>query len=150
MTGRNVLSGLFLLGYALHGIQDLATHKGITNAQHSYLSKLFGREDDPDHTEENRAKAREYSKKYVEYFRKKHRKPFEKMMGYKGRLMPWDELMPQEKNDLLDKNGWDLNPQAFIEYSTLSKIYEKIKNDYPVEKTTWKTDQVFASLIKSI
>jgi hypothetical protein len=150
VTDHNIRSGLFFLGYILHGIQDLATHKGITNAQHSYVSKLFGRKDDPDHIEENRVKAREYSKRYIEYFRKRYRKSYEKMMGYKGRLLPWDKLMPKEKNDLLNKEGWDLNPQAFIEYSILSKKYEKIKKDYPIDKTIWKTDEVFGSLLKSI
>ena len=138
------------MGYVLHGIQDLATHKGITNAQHSYVSKLFGRRDDPDHIEENRAKAREYSKKYIEFLRKRYRKSYEKMMCYEGRLLPWDKLMPAEKTDLLNKEGWDLTAQAFIEYSALSKKYEKIKRDYPIEKTVWKIDEVFERLIRSI
>ena len=150
VTNRDVRSGLFLLGYILHGVQDLATHKGITNAQHSYVSKLFGRRDDPDHIEENRAKAREYSKKYIEFLRKRYRKSYEKMMCYEGRLLPWDKLMPAEKTDLLNKEGWDLTAQAFIEYSTLSKKYEKIKRDYPIEKTVWKIDEVFERLMRSI
>ncbi|MEW6584518.1 MAG: transglutaminase-like domain-containing protein [Nitrospirota bacterium] len=44
---KSVRHGLFYLGYALHGIQDLATHKGITNAQHSYMSKILGKKTTP-------------------------------------------------------------------------------------------------------
>jgi hypothetical protein len=147
ITDRDVRSGLYCLGYILHGIQDLGTHKGITNAQHSYLSKLFGKKDDPDHIEENRVKAREYSKRCVEFLKKKHRRTYEKLISYEGRILPWDKLMPTEKNNLLNKDGWDLSPRSFIEYSTLSKKYEKIKNDYPIEKTTWQTDKVFEKLV---
>jgi hypothetical protein len=150
VTNTDVRAGLFLLGYILHSIQDLATHKGITNAQHSYLSKLFGRKEDPDHIEENRTKAREYSKKYIEFLRKKYSKSYKKLLAYEGRLLPWDKLMPAEKADLLNKAGWDLTPQVFTEYSVLSKKYEKIKKDYPVEKTIWKADEIFKKLIRSI
>jgi hypothetical protein len=58
--------------------------------------------------------------------------------------------MPAEKANLLNKDGWDLTPQAFIEYSTLSKKYEEIKKEYPIEKTVWKTDEVFEKSIRSI
>jgi len=150
LTEKDVRSGLFFLGYAVHGIQDLATHKGITNAQHSYLSKLFGRKDDPDHIEENRAKAREYSKKYIEFLNKKYSKSYQKLIGYKGRLLPWDKLMPPEKANFLNKEGWDLTPQAFIGYSALCKKYEKIKKNYPIESTLWKTDEMFERLLRSL
>ncbi|MFH1625894.1 MAG: hypothetical protein ABID54_12180 [Pseudomonadota bacterium] len=72
------------------------------------------------------------------------------MMCYEGRLLPWDKLMPAEKTDLLNKEGWDLTARAFIEYSTLSKKYKKIKKDYPIEKTVWRIDEVFERLIRSI
>lgn len=150
ITEKDVRSGLFMFGYILHGIQDLATHKGITNAQHSYLSKLFGRKDDPDHIESNRLKARAYSKKFVQSLRKKQRKSFEKLIGYKGRLLPWDKPMPPEKAKLLNKEGWDLTPQAFIEYSALCKKYEKIKKDNPIESTLWETDEVFERVLKNL
>ena len=40
--------------------------------------------------------------------------------------------------------------QAFIEYSTLSKKYEKIKKEYQIDKTIWKTDEVFEKLVRKI
>ncbi len=45
--------------------------------------------------------------------------------------------------------GWDLTPAAFIEYFNLYKKYEKIKKDYSIELTLWKTDEVFGKVFKN-
>jgi hypothetical protein len=45
--------------------------------------------------------------------------------------------------------GWDLTPAAFIEYFNLYKKYEKIKKDYSIELTLWKTDEVFGKVLKN-
>ncbi len=45
--------------------------------------------------------------------------------------------------------GWDLTPEAFIEYFNLYKKYEKIKKDYSIELTLWKTDEVFGKVLKN-
>jgi hypothetical protein len=58
--------------------------------------------------------------------------------------------MPPEKARLLNKEGWDLTAQAFIEYSALCKKYEKIKKDNPIESTLWKTDKVFEEVLKNL
>ena len=151
MTGTetDVRSGLFFLGYLLHGIQDLSTRQGITNAQHSYVSKLFGKKEDPDHDPENSARAKDYSKRFMDFLKKKHRQTHKRLLGYQGQggVWPWEKLMPGEKRRLLHKEGWDLTPAAFIEYSKLNTKYEKIKDDYPIEKTLWKTDKVFEGLL---
>jgi len=144
---RNVVQGALLTG--LNSIQDLATHKGITNAQHSYVSKLSGKSD-PDHNKENRNTAKEYSRRYVDLLRNKYSKPYEKLVAYQGRTLPWDRLLPPEKSRLLDKEGWDLTPGAFIEYSSLGDKYRKIRNEYPIESTLWKTDEVFEKLLQEI
>jgi predicted transglutaminase-like cysteine proteinase len=148
-TAKDVRSGLFILGYILHGIQDLSTHKGLTNAQHSYVSKLFGKKNDPDHDVKNRERAKDYSEGYTEFLKTKYNKPYNKLVEYKGRSLPWDKLMIGAKEKLLGK-GWDLTPSAFIEYSELSKKYKKIKKDYPIESTLWKTDEVFERLLKNL
>jgi hypothetical protein len=148
-TQKDVRSGLFFLGYILHGIQDLATHQGITNAQHAYVSKLFGKKDDPDHQEENRIKAKNYSGRYIRFLKQKYTKTYKKLTGYQGLggIWPWEKLMPPEKAKLLNKERWDLNPAAYIEYAALSKKYEKIKKDYPIETTLWNTNEVFEKLL---
>jgi hypothetical protein len=149
-TDMDVRSGLFFLGYVLHSIQDLATHKGITNAQHSYVSKLLGSQDDPDHIEENRQKAREYSNRFLEALRTRESESIKTLLSYKGRVLPWDKLIPGEKARLLGKEGWDLTPPAYIEFCDLYKKYEKIKEDYPISSTLWSTDQVFDMLLRSL
>ena len=141
--------GLFYLGYLLHSIQDLATHKGITNAQHSYISKMVGTDNDPDHDEANRDKAQKYSEQFLDSFSKKHPVAYSKMKAYKGRTLPWDRLFRAEKGELLGKD-WDLSPGAFIEYSGLAKKYGKIKDQYPIEQTTWDADKVFEKIITSL
>ena len=148
-TESDVRTGLFFLGYILHGIQDLATHQGITNAQHSYVSKLLGKKDDPDHNPENRERAKDYSKRFMEFLRRRYHKTYKKLLGYQGQggIWPMEKLMPVEKRRLLQKEGWDLTPAAFIEYSKLNAKYEKMKDDYPIEKTLWKTDRVFEKLL---
>ena len=147
---EDVRSGLFFLGYVLHGIQDLATHKGITNAQHSFVSKLLGKKNDPDHNAANRAKAAEYSKRYLEALKKRHGHVFGSLSTYKGRTLPCDKLMPHEKADLLGKETWDLTPAAFIEYTALAGKYKKIKNEYPIESTLWDAEDVFERMMRVV
>jgi hypothetical protein len=140
-------SGLFLLGYVLHSIQDLATHKGITNAQHSYLSKLLGQANDPDHDAANRNKAGEYSLKYLEFLHQGNASIYDSLMNYTGRGLPWDILLPNEKADLLDTSGWDLTPAAYLEYNGLASKYKTIKDEYPVEDAIWNAEEVFDLLV---
>ena len=146
----DIRSGLFLLGYILHGIQDLATHKGITNAQHSYVSKILGKKNDPDHDAHNREKAKQYSSIYIDFLKKKYAGSYKKLKGYQGRVFLWEKLMPSEKATLLKKEGWDLTPLAFIEYSSLADKYRKIRNKYPIESTLWNTEEVFENMTGDI
>jgi hypothetical protein len=43
--GGDLRMGLYHLGWALHAVQDLAPHRGMSNAEHAYLS---GKGQDPD------------------------------------------------------------------------------------------------------
>ncbi len=149
-TGKDVRSGLFFLGYVLHGIQDLATHKGITNAQHTSMSKLFGKKNDPDHNDENRARARDYSYRYMEFLKDTYPETWERLVGYKGHTLPWEKLTPADKAQLLNKRGWDLTPRAFIEYSRLNGRYRKNKNTHPIDSTLWGADAVFETLLRNL
>jgi hypothetical protein len=52
----------FFLGYLLHGVQDLASHQGVTNSQHAYESYIQCRNGvDCDHLEANRQTARQFT-----------------------------------------------------------------------------------------
>jgi hypothetical protein len=48
----------YVLGYLFHAVQDLSTHQGITNAEHSYLSYL---NKNPDAVEESLIRAKRWS-----------------------------------------------------------------------------------------
>lgn len=143
---RDARSALFFLGYALHGVQDLATHRGITNAQHSFTSRLFEGKSDPDHNEELRARARSYTERYVEFFKKAYPKSWQRLAAYHNdRSLP-EVLTPSDKARLLNKRGWDLTPRVLPEQFRLKTKYGKQRNDYPLESTLWETDAVFERL----
>lgn len=131
-TPKDIRTGLFFLGYVLHGIQDLATHKGITNAQHAYISKLAGKKNDPDHSGANRDKANEYTRRYLEFLKTRYATHFKRLRDYKGRGMLWERLIPSEKRNVLKKDGWDLTAKAFLEYNSLAERYKEIRRSYPV------------------
>src|SRR6185369_13598397 len=62
LAAKNDENALFFLGYLLHGVQDLASHQGVTNSQHAYESYVQCKGgDDGDHLEANRQLARQIS-----------------------------------------------------------------------------------------
>lgn len=140
--------GLYLLGYILHSIQDLATHKGITNAQHSYMSRLLGKKNDPDHDAANRAKAGDYSLQYLDYLQREFAPVYQSLLDYQGSGFPLERLLPNEKCRVLGASGWDLTPAAFLDYNGLADKYRPIAGQYPVEDTIWNTEEVFDLLMK--
>jgi hypothetical protein len=63
---------LYLLGYALHGPQDLVFHEGITNAEHSFRDFVEKRQIDAvDHFDEKRMLAVEATRQMLLMFRSK-------------------------------------------------------------------------------
>jgi hypothetical protein len=114
------------------------------------MSRVFGKKNDPDHNDENRARARDYSRRYMEFLEETCPGTWERLAGYKGDSFTSERLRPDDKARLLNKKGWDLTPRAFLEYSRLNRAYRKIKNDYPVESTRWETDAVFDRLLRSL
>jgi hypothetical protein len=147
---KDLRAGLFFLGYVLHGIQDLATHRGITSAQHSFMSKMFGKDDDPDHNEANRARARDYSCRYIEFLRDVAPRTLERLAGYSGHSQQFWKLTTAEKARLLNKKGWDMTPQAFLQYSRLKREYARIRSEYSLKSTLWEADAVFERLLKKL
>jgi hypothetical protein len=147
---RDARGGLFLLGYLLHGIQDLATHQGITNAQHAHLSAMGAGGSDPDHDPVNRARAASYSLRFLEAFRSQQPAAFEALRAYDGRALPWDRLMPWEKERLLKKDGWDLTPAAYLTYRGLAGRYARVKSRFPVEAARWDAEAVLGRILAGL
>lgn len=136
---------LFYLGYVLHGIQDLAAHQGVTNAQHSYESYIYpGIDKDCDHLPENRDVAKTYTTRFLEQLEKRDSVVFNKFKTYSG-----DSTVSYiYKCKLLNKRNWDLTPSAYREYKGLAPKYDKIKSSYP--RITWERDEVFREILNLI
>lgn len=153
VAGTSPRAGLFLLGYIIHAVQDLGAHQGITNAQHSYVSKMLGSANDPDHNPDHRKKAQEFTAQYLDFVKSSCRPTYNQLFAYKGRLLPWDKLLVPEKTAVLNqalgthKIAWDLTPKAVLDYSALKDKYAKIKDKYRVEDTQWDVGKVFADLL---
>jgi predicted transglutaminase-like cysteine proteinase len=141
-------NALFFLGYVLHGVQDLASHQGITNAQHSYESNINpGSAQDGDHLPANRDKAKGFTGRFLDKLRGKNKNLFESMRHYEGGFSVWGEVLSRsEKRNLLSKDGWDLSPVKLAEYHALAKKYEAVKNQISFHR--WKNvDETFDTLL---
>jgi Transglutaminase-like superfamily len=141
-------NALFFLGYVLHGLQDLVSHRGITNPMHSYESYIDpGKDHDGDHSQENIEKAKEFSETFLKKFKRDHSSTFKRMQKYKGdRWFLREVLSPEEKRELLDKkDGWDLSIQSIMEYKALAEKFAPIKDTASIPK--WNIDKVFKKVL---
>lgn len=136
--------GLFFLGYVLHGIQDLAAHQGVTNAQHSYESYINPGANgiDCDHDDANRARAKVYTTEFLKRLEAGNKALFAKMKTYDAGFSIFDaKVSKEEKCKLLKVKDWDLSVSAYMTYKGLAKKYEKVKDSNP--RIVWNRDDVF-------
>ncbi len=140
-------NALFFLGYILHGVQDLACHRGITNPHHSYESyEDPGKDKDCDHLEDNRQIAMRYSLRFLKKLRSNEKGLFDKMRSYEGESLLFDaRVLTEEKCQLLGKPGWDFSLISFYDYYKLASKYSKIKNTVAFKK--WEIDGVFKKVL---
>ena len=61
LNQNNFGNSLYLIGYAVHTIQDFAAHAGMTNADHSFLSREGH---NPDATPEHIQRARVWTNEF--------------------------------------------------------------------------------------
>jgi hypothetical protein len=141
---------LFFLGYLLHGIQDLASHQGVTNAQHAYDSYvLHPNGDDCDHLEANRDTARAFVAQLLPRLRARNPAFFERMTAYDAGFHLFDaKLAAGEKCVLLGKAHWDFTVSAYRRYKGLAKKYQKVQEANPVRR--WDAMAVFAQVLASM
>jgi hypothetical protein len=144
------MHALFFLGYLLHGVQDLASHQGLTNAQHIYESAVLKKGgDDCDHLEVNREKARDYAVMLLERLKSKNAALFKRLSGYDaGFSFLAPKVAKEDKCRLLGKPGWDFTIPAYLEYKGLAEKYEAVKKANPVE--LWDRDKVFNRLLRAV
>lgn len=81
MRGGNYDEALFRLGYILHGVQDLASHRGITNAYHRQLTRQG---QDPDQSQAALAQAQRWTNQMMQALRARYGDLFEEVAAYSG------------------------------------------------------------------
>lgn len=144
---KNDEHALFFLGYLLHGVQDLASHQGVTNAQHAYESYIEHQDgDDCDHSAANRNTARQFSDQLLASLANLKPDFFKKMKKYDAGFAPFGAKVGfKEKCRLLGVSDWDLSLPAYLEYKGLAAKYEDVKDQNPVE--CWNINAVFTQVL---
>lgn len=112
---------LYMLGYSLHAVQDLAFHEGITNAEHSYWDlehKVYV--DTGERYDEKMALASLASVAVVDWFagRLHDQTCLSKMVDWPGR----GPLSTAEKRKLLHIDHFDFTPRSYFRYRSLSNL----------------------------
>ncbi|HIJ97016.1 MAG TPA: transglutaminase domain-containing protein [Desulfuromonadales bacterium] len=142
---------LFFIGYLLHAIQDLASHQGLTNAQHayeSYIDPVAKKVGDCDHSPKNREIAIQYSHDYLDKLLATY-PDLAKLKKYKGGFsLLGHKVSKDDKERLLDKEGWDLSIGKYTIYKDSAEAYAKVMSDNP--RITWPCDGVFADLLATV
>jgi hypothetical protein len=152
VSATNKEEALFFLGYLLHGVQDLASHQGVTNSQHAYESFVLCKngKEDCDHMEVNRQKAQEYSQRLLAILATQKPDFFQSMKEFDaGFNLFGAKISKADKCKLLGKDdGWDLSVPAYMEYKGLADKYKIVKADNPVK--LWDRDGVFNQLLAAL
>lgn len=112
---------IYLLGYSLHGIQDLVFHEGITNAEHSFRDFAENLQIDAgDHYDEKMELAVMATVQTLSAFRARLSSSspscWNRMVGFKGDSY----LYPAEKEAALKIKEKDFGVTAYFEYRRLS------------------------------
>lgn len=140
---NNTRKGLLYLGYILHGIEDLAAHQGLTNAEHAYLTyKMEGQ--DPDSNEVSKGRAKGFCRRYIKLLDEKYSQNIAGLKSYDGGGISFIE-----KSIFLKKSGWDLSLEGYLEYRKLADKYEALKDKLPPIKH-WDIDEVFSNLLQRL
>lgn len=146
LAAKNDEHALFFLGYLLHGVQDLASHQGVTNAQHSYESYVTHQNDnDCDHSETNRDTARQFSAQILNALATLRPDFFKRMKKFDAGFEPFGAKVGfMEKCSLLGVSDWDLSLPAYLEYKGLAEKYNNVKASNPVNP--WNINNVFSQV----
>lgn len=143
--------GLFFLGYALHGIQDLAAHQGVTNAQHSYETYINPGSGgiDCDHNDGNRKVAKEYTTQFLQGLESKNPDLFTKMKKYDAGFSIFDpKVSKATKCQLLKVKDWDFSVSAYMAYKGLAEKYKLVKENN--KRVCWDRNMVFKRVLELV
>lgn len=130
---------LYWLGYALHGVEDLAVHKGITNGEHASTTN------NPDYQAADVALSYVYARRMLDAVRSAlGQDGFDRLRNHDGdgRL----NFIEKHRKGI-HPEGWDID-NHFSEYEAAGKRYKTIK---PVpEPVRWDREFVLSLLLETI
>lgn len=116
---------LYHLGYALHAIQDLAAHQGMTNAKHTYRS--YKAEDDPDDIAKHGDRyilAAQWTHEFLYDVRAALGCDWERLRSYNGSFPGVEGLRLDEL--VLSRDDTKFTPGRYVIYRALAEAFEKL------------------------
>jgi|SRR5471030_379444 len=130
-------SALYLLGYALHGIQDLVFHEGITNAEHSFRDFVEDEQVDAgEHYDEKMAMAARATQDLLHGFRTRLEQRRPGCWVQMTTLTDTKPLSTTAREALLRKQEKDFGIGPYLAYRGLAITVRQAINS----KTSAKTD----------
>ena len=136
---NNARLSLYWLGYALHGVEDLAVHRGITNGEHASTS------DNPDYHAEDIALSYVYARRTLDAVRNAlGQDGFDSLRNHSGE----GKLGFLEKHRKeIHPGGWDID-NCISEYNAAGKNYKTIKPK--PEHVRWDREFVLSRVLERI
>ena len=137
---------LFWVGYALHAVQDLAAHRGRTNAEHSYNHHA------EDHNPDEDTEAIEHAKHLAVLTLRALPTAFGDAWGALESYRGPGTLSAGDKERLLG-HGWDFGAGAYFAYRRLSGLFET--SNFPAsERIRWcepsRCDRLLRDLLAAL
>jgi hypothetical protein len=130
---------LYWLGYALHGVEDLAVHKGITNGEHASMM------DNPDYQATDVALSSVYARRMLDAVRNGlGHDNFNRLRNHdgEGKL---SFLEKHRKN--IHPGGWDIDSRI-SEYKSAGKKYKTIRPK--PEPVRWDRENVLSLVLEAV
>ncbi len=135
----NVRLALYWLGYALHGVEDLAVHKGITNGEHASMAE------NPDYQAADVALSYVYARRMLDAVRNAlGQDNFDRLRNHDGdgKLSFWEKHGRE-----IHPKGWDID-NHFTEYEASGKRYRAI--DPRPDPVRWDREFVLSRVLEAI
>jgi pimeloyl-ACP methyl ester carboxylesterase len=135
----NARVSLYWLGYALHSVEDLAVHKGITNGEHASTT------DNPDFQAADVALSYVYARRMLDAVRNAlGQQGFDRLRNHdgEGKLGYWEKHQEE-----IHPGGWDIDTHL-IEYETSGRRYSTIEPK--PESVRWDREFVLSRVLERI
>lgn len=139
LAAGDVRLSLYWLGYALHGVEDLAVHQGITNGEHAASPKS------PDYQAADVALSYVYARRALDAVRNAlGQQAFDRLRNHDGdgRLGFWEKHRAE-----VHPSGWDID-NCYGEYKKAGKKYQSLVP--PPPPVRWDRECVLSRVLEII